>query len=130
MSNQRDNYYYNDSYYNDERQDGDYPAFNRGRGAPNRRGARSNPRQNYKPRTKGGSNNSFKKPPPDKVLDEVPKPQRLSRTASVEKIDPLCSESFFTDESQALAPEPDLREIFSGLEGLDLVSESIHSFCT
>lgn len=64
------------------------------------------------------------------MLDEVLKPQHLSRTASVEKNDPLYSESFFTDESQALALEPDLREIFSGLEGLDLVSESIHSYCT
>lgn len=62
-------------------------------------------------------------------MDEVPKPQHLSKTASVEKNDPLYAESFFTDESQALAPEPDQREIHSGLEGLDKLSSTIHNFC-
>lgn len=122
-------------YQQDGRQDDEYPASHRGRGAPNYRGAQSRPRQNFnsKPRTprqRGGSSNTFKKPPPDTVLDEVPKPQHLSKTASVEKNDPLYSEAFFTDESQALAPEPDLRVIHSGLEGLDQVTEAIHSYCT
>lgn len=113
-------------------QERDYPVQSQGRGAPNTRG--SFPRQPYNgrgknPRQRGGSTNSFKKQPPEKVLDEVPKPQHLSKTASVEKNDPLYAESFFTDESQALAPEPDLREIFSGLEGLDIISGTIHNYC-
>lgn len=58
-----------------------------------------------------------------------PKPKHLSKTASEEKNDPLYAESYFTDESQALAPDPDLREIHSGLEGLDILLDSIFSYC-
>lgn len=97
-----------------------------------RRGYNARPNQNSKsrtPRQRGGSSNTFRKPQPENVISEVPKPQHLSKTASVEKNDPLYAESFFTDESQALAPDPDLREIHSGLEGLDTISNAIHSYC-
>lgn len=129
MSYQRYNHY---DYQQDVTQELDYPVSSQGRGAPSLRGYI--PRQPYNgrnknPRQRGGSTNSFKKPPLEKVLDEVPKPQHLSKTASVEKNNPLYAESFFTDESQALAPEPDLREIFSGLEVLDIISDTIHNYC-
>lgn len=89
----------------------------------------SNRGGNRAPRQRGGSRNSIVKPSQEKVIDSVPKPQHLSKAPSEEKNDPLYAEAFFTDESQALAPEPDLKEIHSGVGGLETLVRSVHGYC-
>ncbi|KAG8303870.1 hypothetical protein J6590_108021, partial [Homalodisca vitripennis] len=110
-------------------QDGGFPGNSWGYGAPQGqrgqyRGGRSrgqNNRGQPSNRARGSATNTFKKPAPEKVIDEVPRPQHLSRAPSEEKNDPLYSESFFTDESQ--------REIHTGIDGLDVLSETLHGYC-
>lgn len=132
-------YYYSNNYSHQDNEygpDAGYPAATRGRGGHGRtpRGQQASPQQGAyntrTPRQRGGGHNSYRKPDPEKVINGVPKPQHLSKTASEEKNDPLYSEAFVTDESQALAPEPNLFEIHTKLEGLEQIAVTLHSFCT